>query len=146
MVDDPRSRIKVYLDTWLLNANLTKDNGSTQVLFKVMYANPDYPLILEFKGSNNLDLVYCVGTPDSTALPVSVGYIENMPVTIWCIDKTGITGTELRWKAEAEFRRVVETKPTGSLYNYERLGDNEKNLGSTILYSVKYVLRYKRYA
>jgi hypothetical protein len=145
MVEDARYRTKILLDTYLLAANLTEDDNSTQVKFIVAYADPDYPLVRVFF-DKLVDLVFCVGTPDSIALPVGIGYEENVPITIWCIDKTGITGTKLRWKAEAELRRIVETYPTGSLRNWQRLGDNEKNLGSTILYSVNYVLRYKRYA
>jgi hypothetical protein len=137
--------MKVYLETWLLNANLTKDDGTTQVNFIVTYGNPDYPLVRVFK-EKGVDLVFCIGTPDSTALPVGVGYEERVPITIWCIDKTGITGTKLRWQAEAELRRVTETYPTGSLRTFQRLSDNEKNLGSTVLYSVEYVVNYKRYS
>jgi hypothetical protein len=145
MSEDARYRTKILLDTYLLAANLTEDDNSTQVKFIVAYADPDYPLVRVFF-DKFVDLVFCVGTPDSIALPVGIGYEENVPITIWCIDKTGITGTKLRWKAEAELRRIVETYPTGSLRNWQRLGDNEKNLGSTVLYSVNYVLRYKRYA
>jgi len=92
-----------------------------------------------------VDLIFSVGTPESEALPVGVGYIENMPITVWCIDKTGITGTKLRWKAEAELRRISETYPLGSLRALNRLSDNEQRLGSTVLYSVSYIMRYKRY-
>lgn len=141
-LQDARSRIKVYLETYLSPSMITNDDGSP-VTFAVIYANPNYPIQLEFL---TVALLFCIDTPDSVALPVGVGYIENVPITIWCIDKTGITGTKLRWKAEAELRRVVEEHPAGwSLYTWQRLSDNEQNLGSTILYSVEYVLRYKRY-
>jgi hypothetical protein len=143
--EDARYRTRVYLNTYLDAPSLTKDDGATLASYVVIYANPNYPLKREFI-DKTVDLVFCVGTPDSTALPIGVGYEENVPITVWCIDKTGITGTKLRWKAEAELRRVTETYPIGSLRTLNRLTDNEKNLGSTVLYSVEYVLRYKRYA
>jgi hypothetical protein len=145
LVEDARQRTKTYLETWLLNANLTKDDNAAQVTFIVSYADADYPLARIFT-DKAVDLIFCVGTPDSTALPVGVGYEENVPITTWCINKVGITGTKLRWKAEAELRRIVETQPTGSLRTLQRLSNNEKSLGSTVLYSTEYVLRYKRYA
>lgn len=118
---------------------------STAVSFIVAYADADYPLIRVFI-DKDVDLVFCIGTPDSEALPVGVGYIENIPITVWCIDKTGLTGTKLRWKAEAELRRVAETYPSGSLRTLNRLSDNKQNLGSTILYSVNYIMRYTRFS
>lgn len=95
---------------------------------------------------NPVDLLFCIGTPDSVALPVGVGYIENVPITICTVDKSGITGTKLRWKAEAELRRVAETYPLGSLRTLERMSDNEQRLSSTTLYSVTYIIHYKRYS
>ena len=225
MVDDARQTNKVYLETYLLNTNLTEDNDvyysgavgtadsgsttttvdaerteadhywnnyyikygsgpnsgmerlishfdsgtdtlthaafpnavavtdtyvlsltSTQVTFIVCYGNPDYPLVRVFI-DKAVDLVFSVGTPDTESLQVGIGYLEKVPITIWTIDKTGISGTELRWKAEAELRRVCEGyNPLGSLRGWERLSDNEKNLGGTILYSVSGIMRYKRYA
>jgi len=225
MVDDARRNTKVYLETYILNTNLTEDNDvyysgaagtadaggsvtttvdaerteaddywnwyfikfgsgpnsgyervisdfdsgldkihhasfpnavaatdtyvisltSTQVSFIVAYGNPDYPLVRVFI-DKAVDLVFSIGTPDVEGLPVGIGYLEKVPITIWTIDKTGITGTELRWKAEAELRRIIETYPLGSLRSWERISDNEKNLGGTILYSVSGIMRYKRYA
>jgi len=224
MVDDARQTNKVYLETYLLNTNLTEDNDvyysgatgtadsgsttttvdaerteadhywnnyyikygsgpnsgmerlvthfdsgtdtlthaafpnavaatdtyvlsltSTQVTFIVCYGNPDYPLVRVFI-DKAVDLVFSIGTPDVEGLPVGIGYLEKVPITIWTIDKTGITGTELRWKAEAELRRVCEAYLPGSLRSWERISDNEKNLGGTILYSVSGIMRYKRYA
>ena len=224
MVDDARRNTKVYLETYILNTNLTEDNDvyysgaagtadsgsttttvdadrteadhywnnyyikygsgpnsgmerlvthfdsgtdtlthaafpnavaatdtyvissiSTQVSFIVCYGNPDYPIERVFI-DKNVDLVFSIGTPDVESLPVGIGYVEKVPITIWTIDKTGITGTELRWKAEAELRRIIETYPLGSLRSWERISDNEKNLDGTILYSVTHVMRYKRYA
>ena len=142
--DDARHRTKVYLEEHVNNANLTEDDDSTTVKFIVAYAFPDYPWLRVFQ-DKSVSLVFAVDTPETEALPVAVGYLENVPITIWCINKAGISGTKLRWKAEAELRRVAETYPVSSLRTLTRLTDNEKNLGSTVLYSVTYNLRYKRY-
>jgi len=142
---DARQRTKVYLDTYLLNSAITKDNDSSQATFIVAFSYPDYPMERVFL-DKNVDLIFSVGTPTTTALPVGIGYDEAVPIEIITIDKTDITGNKLRWKAEAELRRVVETYPTGSLRSLDRMEDNEQRLGSTTLYSAKYILRYKRYA
>ena len=145
MAADARSCIRTWLNLHLDNSNLTEDDGSTQVSFIIAYAFPDYPLERVFK-DKGVDLVFSLGTPESEALPVGVGYIENVPITMCCVDKTGITGNKLRWKAEAELRRITENYPEGSLYALSRLSDSEERLGSTVLYSVTYTMRYKRYA
>ena len=145
--EDTRYRTKIYLETYLDAAYLTKDDDSTPAAYAVIYANPNYPLSREFFASlSPVDLLFCVDTPESVALPVGVGYIEHVPITIFTINKAGITGTKLRWRAEAELRYVIENYPIGSLRTLERMSDHEQNLGSTILYSVIYILRYKRYA
>lgn len=145
-VQDPRQRSKVWLDTYLIAGNLTKDDNSTPASFITCWADPPYPIIkvLETKG---IDLAFSIATPLSEGLPVGVGYIEHVPISVYTIDKTGITGNKLRWKGEAELRRLAETYPTGSLRRpWERMNPNEQNLGSATLYSVTYVLPYKRYA
>lgn len=226
MVDDSRHNTKVYLETYLLNANLTEDNdvyysgaagtadsgsttttvdvertevdhywnnyyikygsgpnsgmerlithfdsgtdtlthaafpfavavgdtyvisiSSTQVSFIVAYGNPDYPILKVFI-EKAVDLVFSIGEPESEALlggdKYPYGYKEHVPIHTFCINKTGITGTELKGKAEQELRRLTETYPLGSLRSLEKLRDNDKNLGSTILYSREHMMSYTR--
>ena len=145
-VQDPRQRSKVWLDTYLIAGNLTKDDNSTPAQYLTCWADPPYPIIKVFE-TKGIDLVFSIATPTSEGLPVGVGYLEHVPITVFTIDKTSISGNKLRWKGEAELRRIAETYPTGSLRRpWERMSNNEKNLGSTTLYSVTYVLPYKRYA
>lgn len=150
MVADARKQTKTFLDTYLTNANLLKDDDVTQVVFVVIYAFPDYPLLREFRAISGVavDLIYAIGDPNSTPLlghdQIPHGYMEHVPIYTFCIDKTGITGTKLKWKAEAELRRICETQSTGSQRAVERRGDNDKRLGSTILYSSEFVLKYRR--
>jgi len=147
MVEDARYRTKVYLDTYLTAANILKDDGTSQASFAVIFANPPYPILKEFyAASTPVDLLFCVDTPTSEALPLGIGYMENMPITILCIDKLGITGTKLRWTAEAELRRITVANPHGSLRSLSHMTNSEKDLGGVILYSVTYIMRYKRYS
>jgi len=148
MVADARTQTKVYLTTYLNNANLTKDDDSTQVTFIVKFEGADYPLTLVFFGSKNVDLVYTVGTPTSRPLIghdlTPYGYEETIPIVIFTINKTGITGDLLRWKAEAELRSVTETYPLGSVRTLTRMFESTEKLGGTTLYSVTYELKYTR--
>jgi len=149
MAQDARYRTKVYLDTYLDNANLTKDNGETQVTFITCFSNPPYPIFRLFSyAEKEIDLVFAIGDPETTPLmghdQKPYGYEEKIPICIFCVDKPGITGTKLRWKAEAELRRILENYPYGSLRQLERVRDNDQNLGSTTLYSRELILRYKR--
>ena len=143
---DARQRTKTWLDTYLSALNLTKDDNSTPASYITQWSGQHYPLRKVFVSPKNVDLAFVVDTPNTQALPIGIGYDETVPITIWTIDKTGITGDKLRWKAEAELRRLAENYPIGSLRTLERLTPNEQHLGSTTLYSVQYNLAYKRYA
>lgn len=147
MAEDARYRTKYYLESYIVNANLTKDDDATQISFIVAFGNPDYPITKVFL-TKGVDLVYSIGEPTSEPLlgadQTAYGYTEHVPIRTFCIDKTGITGTKLKWKAERELRRITETYPLGSQRSLERRGDNDKRLGSTILYSTEFILNYRR--
>ena len=144
---DARQRTKVYLETYILDANITKDNDLTQATWKVFFGFPDYPLSRIFK-DKAVDLVFCVDTATSKSMrdfrQYPYAYDEVVPIEIFAVDKTGITGTKLRWKAEAELRRITEAYPLASIRWIVRGQENQKNLGSQTLYSVKYELGYIR--
>lgn len=153
MVEDARDRTRDYLlgetnpSTALDPDNLTKDDGTTLAKYIVVYGNPDYPITRVFK-DKRVDLIFSIGEPTSKPLfdfdQTPYGYEEHVPITTFCIDKTGITGTKLKWKAEAELRRITENYPTGSQRGLERRGDRDERLGSTILYSTEFTLNYRR--
>lgn len=149
MSEDARYRIKVWLETYVNDVNLTKDDDSTYIEWIVAFGYPDYSLIHVFK-EKCIDLIFSISDPDTEPLrdadQIIRNYREHVPITIWCIDKTGITGTKLRWKAERELRRIAETHPEGSQRNLMRMRDNDKRLGSTILYSRELILDYVRAA
>lgn len=147
MVQDARQRTKVYLDAYLDNSNLTKDDDTSEVNYLVAFGYPDYPILKVFH-TKRIDLIFSIGDPESTALLgydlEPYGYHERVPIKTFCVDKPGITGTKLRWKAEAELRRVAKEYPEGSQRSVERMRDNDQRLGSTILYSREFILDYKR--
>jgi len=144
---DARQRTKVYLETYILDANITKDDDLTQATWTVFFGFPDYPLSRIFK-DKAVDLVFCVDTATSKSMrdfrQYPYAYDEVVPIEIFAVDKTGITGTKLRWKAEAELRRITEAYPLASIRWIVRGQENQKNLGSQTLYSVKYELGYIR--
>ena len=146
MVSDARSNTKVYLDTYLDSAELTDDEGAP-VIWKVAYANPDYPLVNVFWGKL-VDLLFSVGEPDSRPLMnfdmIPYGYEEHVPISIECVDKPFVTGEKLKWKGEAELRRIVETYPAGSLRSLSGRRSDDRELGSARLYSTRVTLNYRR--
>lgn len=142
---DARYRTKVYLSTYLNQAALTKDDGSPAV-FAVMYAYPDYALSLEFlAASNPVDVLFLIGKPNTESI-LARRYNEHVPITISAINKTGITGVKLCWKAEAELRRVTDTQPLGStaLCKLETIRETTERIGSATIYSTECVMTYRR--
>ena len=148
MVYDARDRTKVFMDTYLTAGNIKEDDTITNAAFIVQYSDPPYPMKLVFYGSKNIDVVYSVDTPVSTPhldwKKEIYAYTETVPVHINTVDKTGITGTELRWRAEVELRRIVETYPLGSVRTLDRVTKSDKWMGGWLLHGVTYNLAYKR--
>lgn len=147
MSQDARQRTKVYLDTYLLNANLLKDDDATQVSFMTAWGNPPYSVLRVFD-DKEVDLVFSISEPASTPLTESDlstwGYRERVPIATFCIDKPGITGEKLKWKAEKELRRVVENQPFGSFRRLIERTDNDHDLSGTRVYSTRWILAYLR--
>lgn len=142
---------KVMLDflnnatTGLNAANLTKNDDATKVNFTVCYTGANYPITRVFK-TKGKDLLFLVDTPTVRTAGVKVRYIESIPIKISCIDKSGITGTKLRWKAEKELRRVIKLYPLGSFHSMDRSEPSDERLGSTIIHSVTLTANIRRTA
>lgn len=147
MVDDARSRTKVFLDTYLTAANMKEDDGATNATFLVAYGLPDYPLVRVFI-DKSVDIVFSVGQPNSEALIDSdhypIGYEEHVPITIYVTNKTGFTAVKRIWTAEAELRRICEANPTGSLRRITGTTPKTERLGGTWFWSMEYSLDYVR--
>jgi hypothetical protein len=146
-VEDPRHRTKDYLDTYLLAANLKKNDGTTQATFITCWADPPYHIKTVFV-TKGVDLIYSIGRQTSTPLiggdKYAYGYKEKVTILPSAIDKTGISGNNLIWQGERELRRITEAYPLGSLRNFETFELEPQNLGSTTLYTLKCVMDYTR--
>lgn len=146
-LEDPRYRMKVWLDAYLTPANITKDDNATACSLLVAYDFPEYPLGLVFK-DKAVNVVFSVGDPVTTALynqnKIIYGYSEKTPITICCVDTTGLTATNVKWKAERELRRVAEVYPFGSLRLLEQRRDITTYEGAAIIYRTELTLNYKR--
>ena len=149
-VDDPRYRMKVYLDTYLTAANLLEDNGVTEASFIVCFANPDYP-IGKILITKSVDLVFTCGEPNSVPLPgfnhKPYGYEESVPITVYTVNKSGITAENLKQQAEAELRRIAETYPAPTATTLHLIASTRsatQRYGGQSIYGQTYVWTYRR--
>lgn len=123
MADDARYRTKVFIDTYITDGNITKDDDTTEASWISQFSNPPYPMKRVFFSPKNVDLVFSIDMPRSEAAKVdwdgyTIGYLEHVPVHIHTVTKQGITDNKLLWKAHAELRRILEANPLGSYRGY----------------------------
>lgn len=152
-VEDSRYRTKVYLQTYLTAANLTKDDGVTNASYFVAYDGIPYHLVREFI-DNNIDLIFTVKPstvdvhlafdPVSFKFIAAYAYTEHVPICITVADKATVSGENLKNKAEQELRSIASAYPNGSA-SIRNLNSGKK-VESNILgiYSYEYELIYKR--
>lgn len=143
---DARTETKTYLEGYLSSANLTRDNGTTGILYIVAVGKPDYPVTKVFK-TKGVDGIYAIMEPTVTPLlkvdQTPYGYDYEVPIVTQCIDKVGITGTKLKHKMKSELQRVTDEYPLGSQRSLSRLSDADEDLGTTKIYGDKFVLHYR---
>jgi len=141
--NDPRERIKVYIDSKVRNAQITKNDGATEASWACIFHDPDYPMALEYRGTSNMNGLYVVGQPTSE-LKLGVRYMEHVPVDIYTVNSTDCAGDPLSWAMEAEWRYITENYFTGSKFSLETRRGEIINLGSLQLYHIPTVLNYTR--
>ncbi len=141
---------KTYLDAYLLPANMTEDNGTDLASFITAYDLPDYPLSRVFI-DKSVDIAFSIGQASSSVIMDSdhfpLGYRESVPINIYVLDKTGITGILLLEKVEAELRRIMETYPTalpGSLRRVSKTTPKSVLVGGTYFWVIEYAMDYVR--
>lgn len=149
MVDDPRYRIKVFLDTYLTAANMLKPDGVTPLAFHVMYDAPDISYIWLFNGLSN-DMLFTIGTPVTAADAIDwdatgIGYTHKVPITIATASSETVNGDKAIWQGNAELRRVIETYPigTGSFRLINQIVGDPEPMGAWTLHKIKYTLLYQ---
>jgi len=151
---DARSRTKVWIDTYILDANVLKDDAATQASWACIFDTPPYPVEQEFRATADpVQGLYVVNQPimkplmDAT-LQAPYGYEETVPITIVTIDSTGCSGHQLNWRMEAELRRIAETyavpDTTGSQRGIERRSSKVESFGGYPVYMTDVELKYRR--
>jgi hypothetical protein len=149
-VNDPRYRTKLFLDTYVTATNLKKDNGSTNAAYITCMGMADYPIQHVFLGSKNVDLVFSIDEPTSEPLvshdQTPYGYREQVPITVFALDKSGITAVRLVWAAVQELRRIAAENPWGSLRTIKQMKPNPVGLSdvTTSMWSTQVLLTYTR--
>jgi hypothetical protein len=147
MVDSAQNRTKVFLDTYVTGTGITKDDGITQAPIIKAFDLPDYPLSRVFI-DKAIDVIFSIGQATSSALIDSdhypLGYREHVPISVFAMDKTGITGIKVLEKAEAVMRAAFEANPIASLRRVSGMKPLTERIGGAYLWACEYSLDYER--
>ena len=116
-VHDPRERMHTFLNTYWTDGNVLKDDGVTTASGAFCWSGYDYPMGRVFV-DKAVDYVLEIGEVKTVALigynHSAYGYQETTPITVHTINKSGITGENLRQQVETELRSVLENNAIGS--------------------------------
>ena len=112
-MEDPKTTLMSLLKN---NISLTKNDGSPAV-FCVSFEWFNSKLFKDF------DAQITVGLAEGSMEKLNVGgswvrYMDRYRIIGWSIDKTGITGKEMRWKIRREIERIIRDNrksPGGAL-------------------------------
>jgi hypothetical protein len=150
-IDSEQAHVRTHLLANLNGDEVTKDNCVERALFCVIYNDPNYSILKEFNSAvDPVDGVIAVGTPKTTPLQGHnrgvYGYEEQVPLSIYTIDKADVTSKKLELKIESELRRVFDTVPIagGRIGNFETCGRSKRNIGNAVLNIAEFLLKYKR--
>jgi len=146
---DARYRTKYWMDQKLRATQITKDDDSTQADFAVMFSDPPYSMEFEFRGTKNLEGIYILEHPNSTALrdgdQIIRDYEEHVPIHIFAINSTGCSGDALANKMHKELRYICQEYPEGSQRNLETQRRHRPvDLGGMQLFHLEEMLSYTR--
>ena len=157
MASDARNKMKVYLDTHIVDANLT-DDSAVALVNAVMYAYPPYALDLEFIAdgrtgrapSDIIDIGFFIDKPTSKAIydhdSTIAYYNESIPIHVHCVDRPDVTSELLLWKAENELRTRFAANPyaSGSMWELSETKDNTIRYGATTIFGFTIICTYLR--
>jgi len=164
VLQDGRYRTKVYLTTYLVAAQLTKDDDATQASFAIIYSVPPYSMEYEFirdfrtgaklgaGADTTIDLLFCIDKPTSKPIyshdDAIEAYSEDITVHMYAIDQTDITGEYLIWKAEDEVRTAFLDHPFGSacIRTISETTKDDIQYDSTKIFGCKLTFNYLRLA
>jgi hypothetical protein len=144
---DSRYRHKTYLDTYLDSGALLFDDGASGASYLVSFDGADYP-ITKLLLDSGVDLLFSVAkstmTPEEDAFFYIYKYRESVPITVYAINKSGLTATNLLDQAEEEIRRIVTTYPIGSIRKISRGETHKVEQDGLRLYSATITIEYTR--
>lgn len=145
---DARYRTKLWMETRLRPAQITKDNDVDWADYGVIFNNPPYHLDREFRFGGAMEGLYVIDQPTSEPLrghdQVIRNYIDHVPIHAVTVDSAACTGTALQHKMIAELQYITEEYSTGSQRTLERRAKHDRDLGGMWLYDTEYVLSYTR--
>lgn len=144
---DSRYRHKLYFETYL--EPLYLDDGATEANIQFMFAGVDYPLLYEFlPGWEDNDLVVTIDKSVLTPLfdyrHVAYAFEETVLITLWAINKAGLTATNLIDQMEEAIKHVVTDYPIGSIRKISKIDNKPVDLDGFTLYSSTVTLNYTR--
>lgn len=149
--NDPRERTKTWLEAYLSDAAILKDDNATQADWICQFAFPEYNIDRIFD-DKTIDLIVSVEALDGIALYLHSGaniyaFKENIRIHFNAVDKTGITAVNLLDKAKQEFYKELNLhgKIAGSFRMSETHKDNPVRMSNgQLLYGFYVDLSYKR--
>lgn len=147
LITDPRYRHKTYLDTYLTAGNLLKDDGVTQVEYTTCFNGYPYQT-KDVLADEDIDVIFCidkkVAKPRETQDHSIYAFDETVPITVYAIDKTGLTATNIIEQAEQEIRHIVTDYPLGSIRRIGSTDPTFQELGATKLWQTTVTIEYRR--
>ena len=144
---DPRYRTKDWLDDYISDANITKDDGAAEASWVIITEKPDYSLKREFQ-DKNVDVIGYIVNVDSKPMYNHVHYLyafnESVTIRFCAVNKTEITAANVLEKFEQEIRHVQSDYPLGSIRNISSIKDNDEDLGGLTMRCRLVTLEYTR--
>jgi hypothetical protein len=148
LTTDPRHRTKVYLDTYLTPGNI----AGTHI---TCFDGADYHLKYLFNAALGVDtdLVLSIGeestVTEDTIYDLPYKDTVSIPITLYAVNKTGITATNLIEQAEKEIQLVLDEHPLGIGSTSKRSLSSSKpsrvDLGNgTYLWQKVVTIKYER--
>lgn len=147
---DPRSRVKLLLDTYVTAASIKKDDGATNASTITCF-EADYPLsrVLISTGKN-VDAIAAISRKPSVPAMHAVhrapyAFDEQVQIELYAVNKLGVTATNLLEQYEQEIRHVITDHPVGSVRSIKSIEPKNVDLGNATLYSTGILINYRRY-
>jgi len=148
---DPRNRIKTVIDTYLVAANITKDDGVTNATTVTCFDGATYPIYRVFT-TKTVDAVAVISRGASSVLYTDwvfghkpYGFEEQVKIDIYAINKTTITASNLAEKYEQEIRRIFTVYDAyTNVRDIDTVAPSTIDLGYSYLTKTTITIKYKR--